>query len=133
MVHINYNYEVRITKELCMQPTASRISPPFLRPWFSSDKYCFFKRRAVDLGTVKCRDAFVRPCSAAYRPIVLSSYLRTILGRVCGVVFFAHLGAGPASSVSLVRLVTRLLASTRASFSSDGVDPEEDRLVVGVE
>ena len=45
---------------------------------------------------------------------------------------FARLGAGPASSVSLVRLATLLLASTRASFSSDGVDPEEDILVVGV-
>ena len=31
-----------------------------------------------------------------------------------------------------MRLVTRLLASTRASFGSDGIDPEEDRLVVGV-
>ena len=50
----------------------------------------------------------------------ISSYLRTILGRVYGVVFFARLGAGPASSVSLVRLATRLLASTRASFGSDG-------------
>ena len=47
--------------------------------------------------------------------------------------FPARLGAaGPASSVSLVRLATRLLASTRASFGSDGVDPEEDRFVVGV-
>ena len=45
---------------------------------------------------------------------------------------FAHLGAGPASSVSLVILATLLLASTRASFGSDGVDPEEDILVVGV-
>ena len=50
----------------------------------------------------------------------ISSYLRTILGIVCGVAFFARLGAGPASSVSLVRLATRLLASTRASFGSDG-------------
>ena len=61
----------------------------------------------------------------------ISSYLRTILGRVGGI-FFAHLGADPASSVSLVRLATRLLVSTRASFGSDGVDPEEDRLDVGV-
>ena len=56
-----------------------------------------------------------------------------MLGRVLGIVFFpACLGAGPALLVSLVRLATRLLASTRASFSSDGVDPEEDRFVVGV-
>ena len=68
----------------------------------------------------------VRPCSAAYGPI-------SILGRVCGVVFSpAGLGAGPASSVSLVRLATRLLASTRDSFGSDGVDPEGDKLVAGV-
>ena len=51
---------------------------------------------------------------------------------VCGVVLFACLGAGPASSVSLVSLTTRLLAATRASFGSDGVDREEDRFVVGV-
>ena len=46
--------------------------------------------------------------------------------------FFARLGAGPASLVSLVRLETRLLASARASFDSDGVDPEVGRLVLGV-
>ena len=46
--------------------------------------------------------------------------------------FPARLGAGPTSSVSLVRLAALLLASTRASFGSDGVDPEEDRLAVGV-
>ena len=50
----------------------------------------------------------------------ISSYLRTILGRVRAVVFFTRLGAGPASSVSLVRLATSLLASTRDSFGSDG-------------
>ena len=65
----------------------SGISPPFLCLWFSLAKYCFFKRRAVVSGTVKCRDAFIGPCSAAC--------LRMILGRVCGVVFFfARLGAG---------------------------------------
>ena len=44
--------------------------------------------------------------------------------------FYVHLGAGPASSASLVRLATCLLASTRVSFGSDGVDQEEDTLVV---
>ena len=43
-----------------------------------------------------------------------------------------RLGAGPASSVSLVRLTTRLLASTKAFFGRDGIDPEEGRLVMGV-
>ena len=78
---------------------------------------------------MKCRDAFVSPCSAAYRPIFEQSsgeYVAFFLR-------FACLGAGPASSVSLVKLAILLLASTRASFGSDGVDPEEDRLVVGVE
>ena len=75
---------------------------------------------------MKCHDAFVRPCLAAYRPIFERS------SGECGVFFFVHLGAGPASSVSLVELATHLLASTRASFGSYGVDPEEDRLVAGV-
>ena len=62
----------------------SGFSLPFLRLWFSLAKYCFFKRWAVDSGTVKCRDAFIGPCSAAC--------LRTILGRVCGVVFLRTFG-----------------------------------------
>ena len=66
----------------------------------------------------------------AQQHIVLSS--NNPRGRVCGGGVFARLGAGPASSVSLVRLATLLLASTRASFGSDGVDPEEDILGVGV-
>ena len=143
---------------------------------------------------MKCRDAFVRPCSETYRPIFEQSsaeyriagffrrnlfsrisrisasrenIFREILGttpssrsaatwvwsgfgliaktffekfapvsnsrkyrsakkpdyKVCGVVLFARLGAGPASSVSLVRLTTRLLASTRASSATMAYRP----------
>ena len=97
----------------------SGISPPFLRQWFSSAKYCFFKRRAVDSGTVKCRDAFIGPCSAPYCPIVERS------SGIWRSFFFPRLGSGPASSVSLVRLATHLLASTRPSFGNDGVDPDK--------
>ena len=62
--------------------------PPFLRLWLSSAKYCFFKRREIDTGTVKCRDAFIGPCSAAYRPI----FERSSGAYICGIVFLHAFG-----------------------------------------
>ena len=56
--------------------------------------------------------------------------MTTILSRVAGVGFFACFGVGPASSVSVARLATLLLASQRASDISEATDPEEGKLDV---
>ena len=93
----------------------SGISPPLLRLWLSNAKYCFFKRRTVDTGTVKCRDAFIRPCSTAYRPIFERSS-GAYVNYVCGVVFLRAFGCQ--SSIISFSCETRdsLVGSNKSLF-----------------